>query len=400
MAGGRPARYGDDGVRAPDATAVAARNAVAVVFVLNGFSFASLFSRVPALRDGLGLDNTGIAALLLAGAVGSVGALPSAGPLIRRTSVAVVTRGGVVLVAIGLVLAAVGATVVEEVVVAAAGFLVYGVGVAVWDVAMNVEGAAVERVLGRAILPRFHAAWSLGSVTGAGLAVLATAAALPMTLHLALAAVVVLAALRAPARYLPAQPDAHSGSSLDAWRDPRTIGIGLMVMAFALTEGAANDWLALAIIDGYDARHWVGVAGFAVFVVAMSTGRLVGTVVLDRFGRVPVLRATALLALAGLLLLVLGQHPVVAVVGIVLWGLGASLGFPVGMSAGADDPAHAAARVGVVSTVGYSAFLAGPPVLGFIGDRVGTLQALLVIAVLLVPTVFLVSVAREPVAAR
>ncbi len=387
-------------MRAPDATAVAARNAVAVVFVLNGFSFASLFSRVPALRDGLGLDNTGIAALLLAGAVGSVGALPSAGPLIRRTSVAVVTRGGVVLVAIGLVLAAVGATVVEEVVVAAAGFLVYGVGVAVWDVAMNVEGAAVERVLGRAILPRFHAAWSLGSVTGAGLAVLATAAALPMTLHLALAAVVVLAALRAPARYLPAQPDAHSGSSLDAWRDPRTIGIGLMVMAFALTEGAANDWLALAIIDGYDARHWVGVAGFAVFVVAMSTGRLVGTVVLDRFGRVPVLRATALLALAGLLLLVLGQHPVVAVVGIVLWGLGASLGFPVGMSAGADDPAHAAARVGVVSTVGYSAFLAGPPVLGFIGDRVGTLQALLVIAVLLVPTVFLVSVAREPVAAR
>jgi MFS family permease len=70
------------------------------------------------------------------------------------------------------------------------------------------------------------------------------------------------------------------------------------------------------------------------------------------------------------------------------------------MSAGADDPAHAAARVGVVSTVGYSAFLAGPPVLGFIGDRVGTLQALLVIAVLLVPTVFLVSVAREPVAPR
>ncbi len=77
-------------------------------------------------------------------------------------------------------------------------------------------------------------------------------------------------------------------------------------------------------------------------------------------------------------------------------GLGASLGFPVGMSAGADDPARAAARVSVVSTIGYTAFLAGPPVLGFLADQVGILESLLVVAVLLVPTTLLVSVAREP----
>ncbi len=169
-----------------------------------------------------------------------------------------------------------------------------------------------------------------------------------------------------------------------------------MVLAFALTEGAANDWLALALIDGYDVPRWVGVAGFAVFVVAMTTGRVLGTVVLDRFGRVPVLRTTAILALAGLLLLVFGPHPVIVGLGVVAWGLGASLGFPVGMSAGADDPARAAARVSVVSTIGYSAFLAGPPVLGFVADQVGTLESLLVVAVLLVPTTLLVSVAREP----
>ena len=169
-----------------------------------------------------------------------------------------------------------------------------------------------------------------------------------------------------------------------------------MVLAFALTEGSANDWLALALIDGYDVPRWVGTAGFAAFVTAMTAGRLAGTSLLDRYGRVPVLRATALLALAGVLLLVLGPHPVLVGAGVVLWGLGASLGFPVGMSAGADDPLRAAARVSVVSTIGYVAFLAGPPVLGFVGDRVGTLESLLVVAALLVPTVFLVSVAREP----
>ena len=86
-------------------------------------------------------------------------------------------------------------------------------------------------------------------------------------------------------------------------------------------------------------------------------------------------------------------------VGVVVWGLGASLGFPVGMSAGADDPARAAARVSVVSTIGYVAFLAGPPLLGFVADRVGTLDSLLVVAVLVVPTVLLgrSPAARNPV---
>jgi fucose permease len=238
-------------------------------------------------------------------------------------------------------------------------------------------------------------------VSGAGLGVLVTALGVPMVGHLALVAVLVLAVLRATRDFFPVEPEeAHAGSAASAWREPRTLAIGLMALAFALTEGAANDWLALALIDGYDAPRWVGVLGFAGFVVAMTAGRLLGTVVLDRYGRVPVLRATAVLALAGLLLLVLGPHPVLVGLGVVAWGLGASLGFPVGMSAGADDPARAAARVSVVSTLGYAAFLAGPPVLGFLGDRVGTLESLLVVAVLLVPTLLLVSVAREPATDR
>jgi fucose permease len=385
----------------PAGTVLPARNAVTVAFVLNGFGFASLFSRVPDIRAGLDLDNSGLGLLLLAGSLGSVLALPTAGALIRRSSAAAVVRSGAALVCVGLGLAGVGVDVVGTAAAAAVGLFVYGVGTGVWDVAMNVEGAAVERGLGRAIMPRFHAGWSLGSVSGAGLGVLVTALGVPMVGHLALVAVLVLAVLRATRDFLPVEPEeAHAGSAASAWREPRTLAIGLMVLAFALTEGAANDWLALALIDGYDAPRWVGVLGFAGFVVAMTAGRLLGTVVLDRYGRVPVLRATAVLALAGLLLLVLGPHPVLVGLGVVAWGLGASLGFPVGMSAGADDPARAAARVSVVSTLGYAAFLAGPPVLGFLGDRVGTLESLLVVAVLLVPTLLLVSVAREPATDR
>ena len=137
------------------------------------------------------------------------------------------------------------------------------------------------------------------------------------------------------------QEEAHDEPAVSpwtAWREPTTLLIGLMVLALALTEGTANDWLALALVDGYDVPRWVGISGFALFVTAMTAGRVAGTVLLDRFGRVPVLWSTMAAAAVGVLLIVLGGHPVVVVVGILLWGAGASLGFPVGMSAAADDP--------------------------------------------------------------
>ena len=140
----------------------------------------------------------------------------------------------------------------------------------------------------------------------------------------------------------------------------------------------ANDWVAVAFVDGYAFGPAAGAIVFGVFVTTMTFGRVVGTVALDRWGRVPVLVGTMLLAITGTTLAVLGGSPAVAVAGVALWGLGTSLGFPVGMSAAADDPARAAARVSVVSTIGYAAFLAGPPLLGFVGDQVGTLDALLV----------------------
>jgi MFS family permease len=170
-----------------------------------------------------------------------------------------------------------------------------------------------------------------------------------------------------------------------------------MVLAFALAEGAANDWLALALVDGYDARHWVGVLGFALFVAAMTLGRVAGPIALDRFGRVPSMLASAVSAAVGVLVVVWTGVPGLAVAGIILWGLGAALGFPVGMSASGDDPARAARRVSVVSTIGYGAFLAGPPLLGFVGNHVGTLRSLLVVTVAMVVAATLVgSVRRRP----
>jgi MFS family permease len=115
---------------------------------------------------------------------------------------------------------------------------------------------------------------------------------------------------------------------------------------------------------------------------------------LDKFGRVLVLRVLFGATLIGCLLFVFGG-PVGAYFGAALWGLGASLGFPVGMSAASDDPKRAAARISVVSTIGYCAFLAGPPVVGFLGEAVGILMALLAVGAMSALAFVLVPAARE-----
>ncbi len=379
-------------------SATSARNAVALVFALNGFCFATLASRVPDLRESLDLSNGALGALLLSVAVGAMVGMPASGHLIERWGAGAVVRLGALLDLAGLVLA--GASATGGVVPAAAvGLFCYGFGAGTWDVAMNVDGAAVERELGRSIMPRFHACWSLGTFTGAGVGAVAAGIGVPLAAHYAVVpAVAVTVAMAASRRLLPAG-DPDDGPDLpqtrSAWLEPRTLAIGLMVLAFTLAEGAANDWLALALVDGYDARHWVGVVGFALFVASMTLGRLGGPVVLDRFGRAPSLLASALAATVGVLVVVWTGVAALAVVGIVLWGFGAALGFPVGMSAAGDDPARSARRVSVISTIGYGAFLAGPPLLGFVGNHVGTLDSLLAIPIAMVPAALLVTSVRK-----
>lgn len=155
--------------------------------------------------------------------------------------------------------------------------------------------------------------------------------------------------------------------------------IGIIVLGMAFAEGSANDWLPLTMVDGYKVSPQTGSLIYGLFVAAMTLGRFTGGWILDRYGRVRVLSGCAVAAITGLLLVIWGQH--IASVGVVLWGLGASLGFPVGLSAAGDESQGAAVRVGAVATTGYFAALVGPPVLGFLGEHFGLLRALIVVLI-------------------
>ena len=406
--GGRPST-----TAAEDPQVRNARNAVYAVFFGAGFIFASWASRIPQVRAELGVGPGVLGLVLLSAAVGSAFGTSLSGLLIGwmgeiRTvsTMAWAAVAGMLVVAAGCQLGPGG---IPEV---AGGLFLFGIGNGAWDVAMNVQGAAVERELHRAILPRFHAGWSIGTVAGAGVGAVMVALHVPVPVHLIAAALLIAVAVPAAARRFlpsartadhrdPGQPDPGSPRrrALAAWTDPRTLLIGLFVLCMAFTEGTGNDWLSLGVIDGYHTAAAVGTLTFALFLAAMTAGRWFGPRLIDRYGRVRVLRACSATALTGLLMIVFGGVLPVALAGAVLMGLGTSLGFPVGLSAAADDPRYAAPRVSTAASIGYLAFLAGPPAIGFLADQVGVLRSLAVTGVL-IATAFILARFTRPLPGR
>jgi predicted MFS family arabinose efflux permease len=377
----------------------AARLATTVAFIGAGFAFASWASRIPAVRERLDLSPSALGLVLFAIAAGSITSLPMSGSIIARIGCRRTLAIMAVILGVGLLVVAFGYS--AGIPVLATGLFLLGFATGGWDVAMNVHAAAVEQHLDRPIMSRFHAGYSLGTVGGALVGAAAVALHVSITIHLASVAVIVVIVTSAAARRFMDERasfarEESSSRTRSAWRERRTLLIGVFVLAFAFAEGTANDWISVAAIDGYGASGAVAGVVYALFLSSMSIGRWFGPALLTRYGRVPVVRTLGALGTVGVLLFVFSPSLAAAVVGAVLWGAGVSLGFPVGMSAGADEPRHAAARVSVISSIGYCAFLAGPPLIGLLGDNSSTLHALATVALLLGISVAVATATARP----
>jgi predicted MFS family arabinose efflux permease len=378
------------------------------MFLVAGIVMASWVSRLPAVRDSLGIRVDQVGILLLAMAIGSIVGLTFSSHIIARLGARRTIVISYFVIAVGIATTGIGASL-SNFALTFGGLVFTGVAMGISDVSINVSGAANERALQKSIMPIFHAFFSFGTMLGAAVGYLAESAGVPIVIHLGAIAVITAAstiAVRFAQSEHVIEPggeavphDDHSKTwrgRLSIWRDPRTLLIGVLVLAAAFAEGSANDWVAIAMVDSHGASNATGALVFGVFVTAMTIGRLGGVFLLNRFGRVIVLRASFLLASLGLVVFIFVPDPTLAAAGVIAWGLGAALGFPVGMSAAADDPKTAAARVSAVATIGYFAFLVGPPLIGYLGQQVGLLTALLVVLGLCAIGAVVAGAAKEP----
>lgn len=373
------------------------RIAIFSIFFASGLSISTWASRVPSIAAALGIDKAQIGLLLLAMGISSIVGI-STGPIVMARTGA---RLGMLIMMLtfgtGVLLIGLGTDAFGLIPIVVIGMVLFGFGNGSVDVMMNVEATAIEQQMGRTILPVFHAFFSFGTVIGAGLGVLAARLGLNVAAHAGIISVLIIAGAVAcffqvpvreaaldltPAAKPPFRHRMHV--ALEAWREPRTYALGVVMLGMAFAEGGANDWIALGVVEGHGQEVGMGALALTVFSVGMTVVRLFGGPLVDRFGRVTVLRVLALAAASGILLFILAEPLPLVLLGAALWGIGASLGFPLSMSAAANDPAKAAARVSAAATIGYVAFLGGPPVLGVISEHIGLLNTLYILVALVV----------------
>ncbi|WP_376957961.1 MFS transporter [Azospirillum sp. A26] len=361
--------------------ASAARWATVAAFFLNGTVFGVWATQIPLLKNRLDLSPAVLGAALLCLAVGALTAMIASGPLLGRLGSAPVTRVTALLFAGLLPLP----SLVPDVATLCIVLALFGASGGTMDVAMNAQGALVERRMGRPIMSSLHGMWSLGGLAGAGLGGLLLPLMAPAVQAGLVSAGLLVLFLALQGRFLP---DRNAGGGGLVLPDRKTLLLGLLAAMAFMGEGAILDWSAIHLRDDLGAPASIAGMGFGVFCAAMAAGRFSGDRLRHRFGGATLMRAGGLLATAGLGCvlaggIVAGGAPVLAMVGFGLTGIGLSNVVPVLFStAGSVDSGHPDHAVAAVSTMGYAGVLAGPPLVGFIAEATSLATAFAMIALL------------------
>lgn len=372
-------------------------------FFIPGLLMASWATRTPAIRDILSVSTAEMGAVLFGLSVGSMSGILSSGWLVKRFGTRKVIRASMTAAVAGMLILSLALWLASPLLFAV-GLAFFGGSMGAGEVAINIEGAVVEREMNKTVLPMMHGFYSLGTLAGAGVGMALTAFGTPATLHILLAAVVAITPIAIAISAIPEgtgkdtpEDKQRNKAGVPFYRDIQLLLIGVVVLAMAFAEGSANDWLPLLMVDGHGFNPTSGSLIYAGFTLGMTVGRFTGGWFIDRYSRVAVVRASALMGAIGIGLIIFVDNPWIAGISVIFWGLGASLGFPLTISAASDTGPDAPTRVSVVATTGYLAFLVGPPLLGFLGEHYGLRSAMLVVLGLVLVAALVAKAVAKPV---
>ncbi|GGR89347.1 MFS transporter [Streptomyces rubiginosohelvolus] len=379
-----------------------ARAAVAVLFFTNGALFANLLPRYPQIKEDLAIGNGAYGLAVAAFPAGAITAGLAAGVLVRRMGSARVAVLGTLLTGAGIL----AAGLAPSVALFATALFLAGAMDALTDVAQNAHGLRVQRLYGRSILNSFHAIWSIGAVTGGLMAAGAMSLGLSLGVHLAVAAVVLVAAAGAALRFCLPGPDnapEEAGPEQRGTEGARgTSRVGLVLAALVLiatagtlVEDAGNSWAALYLSDALHASAALAASGFIALVGAQFIGRIIGDRLVDRFGQRAVARSGGLITAVGMGLALAVPTLPGTVLGFALAGFGVATLVPAAMhEADALPGLKPGSGLTIVSWLMRLGFLLSPPIVGQVADAAGLRTGLLVIPAAGVLVVLLAGVLR------
>ena len=370
-----------------------ARVALTFVFLADGVMVGSWASRIPAVKDGLGLTTSQLGVALFAMSLGALVSMPLAGWLDERVGSArialVALLGGGSSLWLAGVAGSLGALV--------GALALFGAGFGAVNVAGNAQGIALERAYGRSILSSFHAAFSAGGLIGAAAGGLAAARGVEPPAHFAAVAVTLALVAFGAGRLLPR---ADVGCETFALvRPPRALLLlGCAAFFTLLAEGAAADWSAVYLRGSLGSTAAFAALGYTAFSLAMVASRLAGDRIDETIGPAALAGGGGVVSAVGLAAaLAIGTTPA-ALVGFAAMGAGLGVMVPVIFrTAGTTPGVTPGIGIAAVSTIGFLGFLAGPPAIGIAADVIGLRAAL---AVVVVASVLAAGLSWRVIAAR
>jgi MFS family permease len=381
------------------------RLSVFIVFALNGIVLGSWVPRMPSLAEQIGASPGVLGLSLLGGSVGMIATASFAGRLCARFGARVVVAVSAVAAALVVFLLSQVASPLQL----GLALVLLGGSVGMLDVAMNVAAITVIRRTERPLMPVFHAGFSFGALAGSMGAAFAAGHELGLGSHFLLVAVVAAAITGGVTRFVPREERRVADTGEPTGPDRRMLGrpvlylLGLIALLSAIVEGASGDWSALFAVRDRGMSEAAGAVTYSVFCVAMGLVRLFGEQIERRLGAVRVLVGGASVAGFGLLLTAIVPVGWVSFVGFGLAGGGLAFAFPVALDlAGAvgrrGDGTGGEREIGFVTTIAYSGFLLGPPMIGGVAQLTNLTFAIGfagVVAVLIAPAALAAASARR-----
>jgi predicted MFS family arabinose efflux permease len=363
----------------PSADSPATRLATRFAFFVAGYGIACWAPLVPYVQSRLAVDNAVFGLLLLCMGLGAVGAMLLTGYLATTYG----SRPIVVAGALGMSLVLPLLTISASAAMLALTLLIFGAALGSLDVAMNIHAIQVEQDAARPLMSGFHALFSLGGLAGSLVMTLLLSRHLPLfTSGMLCASIMFVATLLAWPRLLSEKAPPQSGPACVLPRGVVQLLAVLTGIAF-LAEGAVLDWGALLVSRvGLLTVEYSGL-GYVMFSVAMTVGRLGGDRIVARYGDRVVLFSGSLLAVLGFVLILIAPIALVAMIGFLAIGFGASNVVPVLFRrAGSQRVMPVGPAVSAITTIGYAGALVGPAVIGVVSKAVGLRGAFVLLAVL------------------
>jgi len=343
---------------------VSPRAATFGVFFVNGAAIGVWVAQIPFIQDRFDLAKSTLGLILLTMSIGVIVALPVMGQAVVRLGSARAVRLGGILCCLMVPLP----LLAPDPYLLPFALLAFGAAGAAMDVSMNAHGSAIEGRLGRPIMSSLHAGWSFGGFTGAACVAGATAAGVDPRLQNSIAAGLLLLALLACVTSLGPGSATAAG---ERFQLPSRAVVLMAVLCFLtmVTEGAMADWGGVYLRGDLGASAGVAAAAFAAFAAGMTVGRLTGDWINERIGATRLLQGGSALAAIALGTLLVLASPVIALLGLVLVGVGVANGVPLLFSAaGGGGVETSGPSIAAVSSMGSLGFLVGPPFIGFLAE--------------------------------